>query len=103
MLFFDKYDIICPNLRGDCMELKKPYIYLIPDSAGKKMLYLLQPLAMKMVIIVFFGLTCGFIVFRPSLFSYVSALFSITSYGIMFTAGSIWSIRLMKRLSLKKI
>ncbi|MBE6114936.1 MAG: hypothetical protein E7191_07655 [Erysipelotrichaceae bacterium] len=78
------------------MELKKPYIYLIPDSAGKKMLYLLQPLAMKMVIIVFFGLTCGFIVFRPSLFSYVSALFSITSYGIMFTAGSIWSIRLMK-------
>lgn len=77
-------------------ELKKPYIYLIPDSAGKKMMYLLQPLAMKMILIVFFGITCGFIVFRPSVMNYLSALLSISSYGIMFTAGSIWSIRLMK-------
>lgn len=77
-------------------ELKKPYIYLIPDKASKKMLHLLTPMAMKMILVVIFGLSCGYIVFRPSLTAFVSAIFSISSYGIMFTAGSIWSLRLMK-------
>lgn len=77
-------------------ELKKPYIYLIPDKASKKMLHLLTPMAMKMILVVIFGLSCGYLVFRPSLTAFVSAIFSISSYGIMFTAGSIWSLRLMK-------
>lgn len=77
-------------------ELKRPYIYLIPDKAGKKMIHLVTPMALKMLLVVFFGLTCGFVVFRPSFVAYISALFNITSYGIMFTAGSIWSLRLLK-------
>lgn len=77
-------------------ELKKPYIYLIPDTAGRKMLHLLKPMALKMILVVVFGLTCGFLVFQPSFVMYISAIFTISSYGIMFVAGSIWSLRLMK-------
>ena len=98
--FFQYYILIILLMSANTdfivQELKHHYIYLIPDKPFKKIMYLIQPMIIKMVIMVLFGLTAGLIVFRPSLIEYLASIFSILSYGIMFIAGSIWSIRLLK-------
>ncbi|MBR3840060.1 MAG: putative ABC exporter domain-containing protein [Erysipelotrichales bacterium] len=98
--FFQYYILIILLMSANTdfivQELKHHYIYLIPDKPFKKIMYLIQPMMIKMVIMVLFGLTAGLIVFRPSIIEYLASIANILSYGIMFIAGSIWSIRLLK-------
>lgn len=90
--------ILVASANNDFMiqDLKIHYIYLIPDKPFKKIMHLILPMIIKMSLSVIFGLTIGFIYFRVSLTEYLVSIINILSYGMMFTAGSIWSIRLLK-------
>lgn len=98
--FFQYYILIILLMSANTdfivQDLKRHYIYLIPDKPFKKIMYLIQPMILKMGIMVLFGLTVGFVAFRPSIVEYIMSILNILSYGVMFTAGSIWSIRLLK-------
>lgn len=76
-------------------ELKHHYIYLIPDKPVKKLLALLGPTVLKLVIIIFVMMTLG-IILQPTLFEYVSAIFELCGYGLLFISANIWSLRLLK-------
>ena len=94
--FFQYYILIILLMSANTdfivQELKHHYIYLIPDKPFKKIMYLIQPMIIKMVIMVLFGLTAGLIVFRPSLIEYLASIFSIPSL-VPHTASLISFIR----------
>ena len=77
-------------------DLKKHYIYLIPDSPLKKIMALIRPIILKMIIVVIFGLTAGFILFRPSITEYLLSIVEVLGYGTLFIAASVWTIRILK-------
>lgn len=80
-------------------ELKKPYIYLIPDDPFKKLLYLVGPSFIKTSIVCFISSILGAIVFSQSIGAFFLSFTSYLCYGCIFISGSILSLRIMKNRS----
>lgn len=77
-------------------ELKMHYIYLIPDTAFNKLIALVSPIILRSVIITVLALVPSAFLFHASLAQTLTALLTTLSYSMIFIAGNIWSIRILK-------
>lgn len=77
-------------------ELKKHFIYLIPENPVKKLCYLLKPMLLRLFIFLFLALFPSIFVFGIQLGELITAFITTGSYGILFTAGSLWSLKILK-------
>lgn len=79
-------------------ELKHHYIYLLPDKPIKKLIALLEPTFLKIMIVIMVMLGMGLFL-RPTVYEFISALFEMIGYGILFVSANIWSLKVLKSSS----
>lgn len=80
-------------------ELKIPYIYLLPDIALNKMIYLILPQVFRMVIILLFAFVPCLFLFNTSILDVLIAFLQSLGFAMIFIAGNLWSIRILKQNS----
>ena len=99
-VFFQYYILIVlmmsVNTDYVIQELKKHYIYLIPEKPFQKLLYLVLPVIARLMALVIFALIPAWIVFRVHVFDVLSAFVNLAGYALVFVGGNIWSLKIMK-------
>lgn len=77
-------------------ELKNYQIYLIPDKAWKKLLYLLFPSLLKLCIVVTIAMVLGLLLFQPDIAEFIQGYIMLIGYNCLFMSASILSLRILK-------
>lgn len=99
-IFFQYYILIVlmmsVNTDYIIQELKKHYIYLIPEHPFRKLLYLVTPVIARLLALVAFALVPAWIVFRVNPLAVLSAFINLAGYAMVFVGGNIWSLKIMK-------
>lgn len=90
--------VVFISVTSDSMkaELNMHYIYMIPDQPVKKVFSLVAPALLKTGIIVVCGVIPAAVLYRITVMNAVSSLFTLWGYGVVFVAGNIWSIKILK-------
>ena len=77
-------------------ELKRPFVYLIPDHNFKKLLILLLPMVYRVLILTALGGLVVFFGFRISLIESLLFILSLLGIALMLITGTVLTIRLLK-------
>lgn len=77
-------------------ELKRHYLYLIPDKPLKKLIALLLPTILKLVIVVTVTLIFG-IILKPTTTEFFLSYLEVFACSLLFVSANIWSYRILKQ------
>ncbi len=77
-------------------ELKRPFVYLIPEHNFKKLLILLLPMVYRVLILSALGGLVVFFGFRISLVESLLFVLSLVGIALMLITGTVLTIRLLK-------
>ncbi len=77
-------------------ELKRPFVYLIPESAYKKMLILSLPLLYRMVLLTSLGGLLSIFLFKLSILEAIGMVLSLWGIALLLISGSMFSLRLLR-------
>ena len=80
-------------------DLKNYQIYLIPESPLKKLIYAILPAYIKVAVIISTAIVFAGILNRMSLLSILQYLIMLLGYGMIFIAGTVLSVRILKTRS----
>jgi hypothetical protein len=76
-------------------EFKKPYIYLIPESSFRKLLYAVMPGVIKTIFGQSVIVAAAAILFGTGLYEAVLYLLLLVSYTMLFTSAGVFTYRIM--------
>lgn len=77
-------------------ELKRPFVYLIPDSSFKKMMVLILPMMYRMVIITLLGGVMTMVLFEQSLINALFFVLTLWGIALVLIAGSVFTLKVLK-------
>lgn len=77
-------------------ELKKHYIYLIPEKPMTKIIYLLLPVIARLFVLIVMGLIPSWFVYRVEAWAFASAIVNLIGYALIFVGSNVWSLKVMK-------
>ena len=80
-------------------DLKNYQIYLIPESPLKSLYYAILPAYIKVAVIISTAIVFAGILNRMSLLSILQYLIMLLGYGMIFIAGTVLSVRILKTRS----
>lgn len=76
-------------------EFKKPYIFLIPESPFKKLLYAVLPSIIKNVLTESIIVLAAALIFRAGIQEIVLCLILLAAYTLLFTSAGVFTYRIM--------
>ena len=90
--------VVFISINSDALtyELKRPYVYLIPDSSFKKMLVLLLPMMYRMVIITVLGGVMSMVLFEQTIGNALFFVLSLWGIALVLIAGSVFTLKVLK-------
>ncbi len=77
-------------------ELKRPYVYLIPEKAFKKLAILILPMVYRMVIVTILGGIASMFVFHQNIVQAVFFVLSLWGIALILISGSVLTLKLLK-------
>ena len=80
-------------------EFKKPYIYLIPDSPFKKLMYVVMPSIIKNAAIGSIIVTAAALLFGAGVYETVFCILLFLAYTLLFTSASVFTYRIMGHMT----